>query len=436
MNTLADNSHCRPLRTNVSSLARSGRLLAQRVLPSYVTVFIACLIVCLASDSSVKAATIQFLDAYTKATGVSGDGSVVTYNIVSGGITAGHVIRNGVDSDAFPVPPQPPYTWGFSATSAVSQDGHTVVGITNWGGAPESPTVWKNADPAYLLPVPADGVNYGPANAVNADGSVIVGQVAVSNSPYRLVAARWQTDGTSQIIGHFVGGNQSTATGVSGNGAIVVGWGDVHIAAYQENGESYVAVDYSSLPFIWSAANGMQRLPLPFLAGGSANAISENGATVVGTISGQDGSIAGLWQIDPQAYLGGGGAAPQFHALGFLPGDTSSVATAVSGDGSVVVGYSSGPSGNSAFLWTSQLGMVDLNTWLPSLGVDLTNAQLSLVTGISADGRKIVGNGSLYTGPGSGRGWIVTLPVPEPSSFALAICAIGIGLFVRARRSR
>jgi len=273
-------------------------------------------------------------------------------------------------------------------------------------------------------------VNYGPANAVNADGSVVVGQVAVSNSPFRSVAALWETSGSSQIIGPLFTGTESSATGVSADGAIVVGSGNRGI--HLDGVGNVIRVDHASLPFLWSNAHGIQELPVPFLADGSANAISANGTTVVG----QAGPAAALWQIDPQAVLGpDGGAAPQFYSLGALPGDTFSVATSVSGDGSVVVGYSAGPNGNRAFMWTSQLGMVDLNLYLPTLGVDLTNGQLARANGISADGRTIVGYGSLYTGPGSGRGWIAVMPVPEPSTLSL-LGAGGLGSLICLRRRR
>ena len=89
--------------------------------------------------------------------------------------------------------------------------------------------------------------------------------------------------------------------------------------------------------------------------------------------------------------------------LGTLPGGSSSNALGVSGDGLTVVGYD-GPVAKGAFLWTLSLGMVDLNTYLPTLGVDLTGWHLNQSTGVSADGTAIVGYGTIS---GEMRAWRV-----------------------------
>ncbi|MGE4198515.1 MAG: GC-type dockerin domain-anchored protein, partial [Phycisphaerales bacterium] len=59
-----------------------------------------------------------------------------------------------------------------------------------------------------------------------------------------------------------------------------------------------------------------------------------------------------------------------------------------------------------AFLWTEELGLVDLNTYFPSIGIDITGWQLQDVFGISADGMTMTGNG-IYNG--LFEGWIATL---------------------------
>jgi uncharacterized membrane protein len=71
--------------------------------------------------------------------------------------------------------------------------------------------------------------------------------------------------------------------------------------------------------------------------------------------------------------------AASFSGLGFLPGDTSSSATGVSADGSVVVGSS----GNQAFRWTQSSGLAGLG-FLPGGGS-------SSAAGVSADGSVVVG---------------------------------------------
>jgi probable HAF family extracellular repeat protein len=390
------------------------------------------------SSPTLDAATVQFLGSYTNATGVSGDGTVVTYDSsYSSSGSAGLWIQGTGAHDLQGVPPAAPYQYGFLTQAlAVSQDASTVIGSSSWDiGAgnsqvvsPDSPTVWQGASPAYLLPKPDGAVSNAPADAVNANGSIAVGQTVVSFAPYRTEAASWVVGGASQVLGLFPGGLNSNATGISGDGSIVVGSGDEHIDV---TGENTIQIDHNSLPFLWTAPSGMQQLPLPSLADdGSANAISANGSTIVG----QAGPDAAIWQIDPRGIVNSNGQSPiTLHTLGVLPGGTYSVATAVSGDGSIVVGYGDTPAnGTTAFLWTSQLGMVDLNSYLPSFGYDMTGVFLTRANGISADGKTIVGYGG-YIGPSPGQGWIATLPVPEPSCLVLAAIASATLAFVARR---
>src|SRR6185436_18626440 len=51
-------------------------------------------------------------------------------------------------------------------------------------------------------------------------------------------------------------------------------------------------------------------------------------------------------------------------------------------------------------------GMVDLNTYLPTLGIDLSGWTLDYTADVSADGGAIVGNG---THNGATAGWLVRL---------------------------
>ncbi|NCR91372.1 MAG: PEP-CTERM sorting domain-containing protein [Microcystis aeruginosa G11-01] len=78
--------------------------------------------------------------------------------------------------------------------------------------------------------------------------------------------------------------------------------------------------------------------------------------------------------------------AASFQGLGGLPGGSfSSDATGVSADGSVVVGQSTGASGNEAFRWTQATGMVGLG-YLPG------GSFSSGASGVSADGSVVVGS--------------------------------------------
>jgi hypothetical protein len=84
--------------------------------------------------------------------------------------------------------------------------------------------------------------------------------------------------------------------------------------------------------------------------------------------------------------------------LGFLPGNNSSIAYAVSGDGSVVVGTSYQASftdlASKAFRWSQSTGMQSISGLLAASGVNTTGWMLASATGVSADGTMIVGLGS------------------------------------------
>jgi len=79
------------------------------------------------------------------------------------------------------------------------------------------------------------------------------------------------------------------------------------------------------------------------------------------------------------------GTIVSFQGIGDLPGgDFHSGAGDVSGDGSVIVGFSSSASGYEAYRWTSETGMVGLGS-LPGGGFS------GSANGVSADGLVIVG---------------------------------------------
>jgi uncharacterized membrane protein len=118
------------------------------------------------------------------------------------------------------------------------------------------------------------------------------------------------------------------------------------------------------------------------------------------------------------------------HDLGVLTGGRAAQAIDVSGDGSTVVGAAEavGFSSGHAVLWNAELGMVDLNEYLPSLGVDLQGWELTEASGASFDGTTLTGTG--YFGFQL-RAWVVSgIPVPSGAGLYLA------GLWVVSIRRR
>ena len=149
-----------------------------------------------------------------------------------------------------------------------------------------------------------------------------------------------------------------------------------------------------------------------------ASAVSADGLVVVGGGRSASGREAFRWTAS-------GGMV----GLGDLPGGPVnqrfwSQATETSSDGSLVVGLATSESGIEAFVWDSTHGMRELDQILTGLGLDLTGWWLESATGISADGRVIVGTG---TNPnGDYEAWIATLP--EPSAGLPALAPVSLGL--------
>jgi probable HAF family extracellular repeat protein len=92
--------------------------------------------------------------------------------------------------------------------------------------------------------------------------------------------------------------------------------------------------------------------------------------------------------------------------LGFLGTGNNSSVSAVSADGSVVVGDSTNSSGNwEAFRWTQATHMQSINQWLAGAGVAAPAGwQLVSAYGVSANGTVVTGDG---TDPnGNSEAWL------------------------------
>ncbi len=275
------------------------------------------------------------------------------------------------------------------------------------------------ADPAANA---AAFVVSGTAWGASANGNFIVGQSYQANSSNNSRATVWNTQtGTLTNLGanpySASGPNQRTrAQGISDDGRVVGGFG------------------FNSRPLVWTDFDG----------DGSYSVVRVE--TVTGATINQinDVSADGQWAVG--AGFGGtaSGAAYRFNtgsnALEMLPklgGGPRDVATGVSGDGSVIVGYEEGatvsPTLRTAFIWTADQGTVSLGSFLAGLGLDSGGFNFTTPTAISADGLSIVGVGYL-PGDSDAHGFIVNLTaaVPEPSSYALLLA----GLFAVAGVAR
>jgi probable HAF family extracellular repeat protein len=231
--------------------------------------------------------------------------------------------------------------------------GQTVGPDSQWHGYR-----WTAAGGTEILPL-YDALD------VSADGSVVVA-----------LALRWTAPGTVQNLG-TLGGGYTSAEGVSANGQIVTGWSVTGIPAQFGNLKH---------AFRWTEATGMQDLGA--LAGGDSlgRAISGDGNVIVGEARDKDF----FWHAFRWTATNG------MQDLKTL-GGAMSAAHAASFDGSVIVGKSlitSATGSERAFRWTAGAGMRDLRQELLNAGVTaVQNWILTVATDVSADGTVIVGYG-------------------------------------------
>jgi probable HAF family extracellular repeat protein len=193
---------------------------------------------------------------------------------------------------------------------------------------------------------------------VSEDSNVIVGESLRGAGDVH--AFRWTQSGGMRSLG-TLGGSSSYATSTSPDGSVIVG------------SSRYNTTDSSTHAFRWTESGGMQDL--------------------------------------------GGGF--QSHAYG------------ISADSNIIVGRND----SAAFIWDSTNGMRSLYNVLSTNGADLTGwTNLSYATAISGDGSTIVGYGS-YNGKTTGYiAKISTAIIPEPTT--LSLFALGGVAFLHRKRAK
>jgi probable HAF family extracellular repeat protein len=250
----------------------------------------------------------------------------------------------------------------YSYAQAISADGSVVVGQASIANGNNHAFRWTSAG---MVDLGSLGGNYSYSRAVSADGSVVVGQASIANGNEQ--AFRWTSAGMVNL-GTF-GGNYSSAYGMSADGSVVIGY------AYNTS-NGYRA-------FRWTSA-GMVDLGTLGGDSSSANAVSTDGLVVVGQANNASNqSRAFRWTSAGMVDLG-------------TFGGNYSSSRAVSADGSVVVGQAEIASGQTrAFRWTSA-GMVNLGTF---------GGNYSYSQAVSADGSVVIGRAEIASGQGRAFRW-------------------------------
>jgi len=323
-------------------------------------------------------------------------------------------------------------------------------------------------------------------NAITPDGSTIVG--SARNGSGQLFATRWRINQPIEVLMPLTGHITSSSTGVSADGAVVVGisrpqsssqgvrWSHSLSAQLVQTSSGEPAIDVTGVSFDGTAMVGRTSQDgflltntgthtLPRLSPWSPSyphAISSDGTTAVGVGSiGTTASRAFIWS--ESTGIQNLGILPGFHeslateisadkstVIGHLrmansdrtafywradtgiqliqplTGYTSLSANSVTSDGSVIVGNAQAFGGNRAYIWSADLGMRDLNDVFASV---LPNGWLLASAYISADGRVLTGLASV--GGPHAQAWVGT--IPEPCTVILFGTPALVCLMIRRR---
>ncbi len=151
---------------------------------------------------------------------------------------------------------------GNSSAWGTSADGSTVVGLSLLNASLGHAVKWTQAGGLTDLGSIVDGRS-SRANAVNADGNVIVGWQDLADGARR--GAKW-VDGTETFITDNSGNNVGEAAAVSADGNIIVGVNGLN-------------------PYVWDAVTGMTFITHPNGSAtfrGAATCVSSDGSKVLG----------------------------------------------------------------------------------------------------------------------------------------------------------
>lgn len=336
--------------------------------------------------------------SYSEARAVSEDGRVVVgsgYNFERAREAFRWTAADGMQGLGFL---NPNVGLRFSIAMNISADGTTIIGSSRYGWWPESIEGFRwTWDEGMVglgwIPDPPGLPNMSQASGVSGDGTVIVG---LSGSPFRpSVAFRWTEDEGMAALDDFPSGDWgSRASSITDDGTLIAG------SSVLGNQPGYYP---RRIACYWNEAGRARNLGIP---GGyeeaEAQAISRDGKWIVGRVVSEEYVEAFRW-----TKAGG------MRLLGWLSGQPGeSEAYGVAKDGEIIVGYSYGRhSGSEAFIWTEWDGMRPLVEVLTTdIGLDLGGWLLTDAYDITDDGKYIVGGG--VNPDGDREAWLVFLGDP------------------------
>jgi uncharacterized membrane protein len=249
-----------------------------------------------------------------------------------------------------------------------------------------------------LPPSPPDGgildLAYGSAWGMSGDGQVVTGlywrpgQPSGSAHPLHWSAANGPVD-----LGTFQGSGRANDADWDGN--VVVGWDERPDGLWQ--------------PCVWEDGVQTRLSDNEFFT--HAERVNSEGTIIVGTAADADSMVAeaAMWTWNGDTWeerlLG--------KLIGTVPPFGIAIANDVSDDGSLVVGYNAyGPTGD-AFMWTEDTGLINLEDFLVDNGIALDPAlEIQEATAVSDDGSTIVGFSAETSPPFGYQSFIIRISTP------------------------
>lgn len=288
---------------------------------------------------------------------------------------------------------------------SISYDGKTVTGS---GDSPNGDLVaflWSEEE-GLRTPLPA-GVTGSIGWGLSEDGGTLVGNIHAGGPAAQ--AFRWNAaEGFVPMCDPAQG--YSTAYGVSGDGRLIVGAdNNQHRGFRWSSATGYLPTGLQLALDVNRAGNAITGAPvgrwlngvltpIPLLPGATSGygyGISDDGGSVCGTMTGGGIDRAFVWT-----------ASAGVVAIQDASGTPMSAASAISGDGSVVVGW--GPTASGMFVWTWGRGVQDLSEVID--GPIPSGLEVPRLRDISGNGRVAVG-GDVY------RAFVATISVHCTADF-------------------
>lgn len=319
--------------------------------------------------------------------------------------------------------------WHFSnayAPTGASADGSVVCGTDASGFF-----FWT----AGGGPVSVGGNNYAGWPQISDDGTKINGNMTSTfghpeMARYNITTSTWEPFGSLGFYSTGTGTPAASSWGISGDGSRVVGQAYYNTTGVTGTRVNPIVSDGTTVTNLFPNTSGNGRVTCANGDGSMVGGYKSSSSTGSIWINGTETLLSGLFNGNTISFgapsdisyngrwlTGNGTSATTFRPYvldrdtnmftvlenPFTVGDRA-VATSISNDGQTIVGRYLRVGGNlytegKGFIWTPQTGVILLNEYVDSLGIDRAGLSLNNPFGMSGDGRTIVGIGTPVVPP-------------------------------------